>query len=323
MKFKVFKLQELIYKKVAYVIVSIVTMVCIYLYFFNGADGDIAYILSIVYALILFIVSLYFNNMSILTQNMFLKRKEQYRSLKELNNLYEHNLKEKEDLTKFIFMAQAFTGRISPDKGGYIKLNGFEYKQKYLKLEENYLKQKRDYIDLITDEINNYVVANKIIKKVVNVYVHDLENLFENLSDWIEKRFELTTEEKEAFSNFINNCSVRNKLKLKRIEKMERKIIKMINKTHKKSQNNFEKIEEIYGDMLFSSLYEDNVLSSNFAIIEGLIKELKSEVLYTIEFEDSAETHIDLLEKYLSEIDEKLDVIYKEIEELKFINPDY
>lgn len=323
MKFKVFKLQELIYKKVAYVIVSIVTMVCIYLYFFNGADGDIAYILSIVYALILFIVSLYFNNMSILTQNMFLKRKEQYRSLKELNNLYKHNLKEKEDLTKFIFMAQAFTGRISPDKGGYIKLNGFEYKQKYLKLEENYLKQKRDYIDLITDEINNYVVANKIIKKVVNVYVHDLENLFENLSDWIEKQFELTTEEKEAFSNFINNCSVRNKLKLKRIEKMERKIIKMINKTHKKSQNNFEKIEEIYGDMLFSSLYEDNVLSSNFAIIEGLIKELKSEVLYTIEFEDSAETHIDLLEKYLSEIDEKLDVIYKEIEELKFINPDY
>ncbi|MED3663034.1 hypothetical protein P4476_14415 [Ureibacillus terrenus] len=317
MKFKVFKLQELIYKKIVYMVVFIITVACIVLYLLNRTSDEISYILSIFYALFLFIVGLYMNNMSIHTQNMFYKRKGQYRSLKELSEIYKPTTNEKEDLFSFILMVQALTGRTSTDMKSFITFNGFEYTEKYLKLENSFLEQRKELISLLNDEIKNYISSHKLKKKVVNVFVHDMTKFFDDINGWVDETLDLATEEKTEFIRFIKGFCKKHKRKLKKFDKTTHKIRKMIDKTSKKCRNNMAKIEEVYGDLLFESLNEENELSTNFAVLERLIHELKKEVLVETDFEEITGEYFERIQEYLRNIDIKLQSVIEEVEEIR------
>jgi hypothetical protein len=317
MIFKVFKLRELIYKKVAYTVVFIITVASIVGYLHNRSSDEIAYILSIFYALFLFIVSLYMNNMSIQTQNMFYKRKEQYRSLKELSGIYKPKSEEKEDLLSFIIMVQALTGRTDTDMKPFIILNGFEYTEKYLKLENLFLELRKDLISLLNDEIKNYIPSHKLKKKVLNVFVHDMTKFFDDVKIWMEGNLDITEEEATEFLNFINGFRKGNKRKFRKLDKTTQKIRKMIAKTSEKCRDNMEKIEEVYGDMLFESLNERDNLFSNFAVLERLIHELKNEALLQTDFEEITGEYFERVREYLWNIEQKLESVKEEVEEIR------
>lgn len=324
MKFKIFKLRELIYKNIAYTLVFIITVGCIVLYFYKRDSEEIAFIISLFYALFLFIISVYINNMSTKIQNMFHRRKEQYRSLKGLAEVYKPTSWEKEDLLSYVIFVQGMTGRIGEGKRPFIIINGFEYTEKYLKLEKSYLVLRKDLHALLNDEINKYIPSNKLTKKVRNVFVHDITKFFADVNGWLEEHLDLTAKERVGFLNFIEDfCNV-NKKKFKEWDRTTNKIKKMIRKTSEKCQKNMLRIEEVYGEMLFETLSEENVLYTNFNVLEKLIQEVKDETLVYSDFEEITDKYFERIHDYLKVLERKLELIKEEVEEISInTNPDY
>jgi hypothetical protein len=317
MKFKIFKLHELIYKKIAYALVFIITVGCIVLYFYKRDSEEIAFIISLFYALFLFIISVYINDMSTKIQNMFHRRKEQYRSLKELAEIYKPTSWDKDDLLSYVIFAQGMTGRIDDGKRPpLIRINGFEYTEKYLKLENSFLALRRDLHALLNDEINKYITTHKLIKKVRNLFVHDMTKFFADVNGWVDEHLELTAEEKTDFFNFIEHLRKVNKKQFKEWDRAIKKIKKMIRKTSEKCHANILRIEEVYGEMLLETLSEENELYTNFNVLENLIKEMKDEALIFSNFEEITGEHFDRLHDYLEVIERKLELIKEEVEEI-------
>lgn len=314
MKFKIFRLQELIYKKVIYTIVTLSTVICIFIYLENRNSDEMAYVLSIFYALFLFIIGLYMNNISAQIQNMFYRRKEQYKSLKSLSEIYKPTTKEKEDILSFVIMTQALTGRTSEDINPYIKFNGFNYTESYLRLEKSFLKQREELNGLLLDDLNNYISINNLKKKVVNILILDMKKFFDDVDTWTEETLDLTEEETIQFLGFINNFRKENKVRFKNLDKRIYKIRKMMNKTSRKCLDNMIRIEKEYGDRLFESLNEENELYNNFVVIEKLIKELGNEVLLQDEFVEYTDEYYKNIKEYLENIDTQLQSIKEEVE---------
>lgn len=324
MKFKIFTLSELIYIKIAYALVFIITVGCLVLYFYKRDIEEIAFIISLFYALFLFIISVYINNKSTKIQNMFHRRKEQYRSLKGLAEIYEPTSWDKDDLLSYVIFVQGMTGRIGDGKRPFIRINGFEYTAKYLKLEKSYLVLRRDLHALLNGEINKYIPSHKLTKKVRNVFVHDMTKFFADVNGWVDEHLNVTVEEKTDFFNFIDHIRRVNKKQLNEGDRATNKIKKMIRKTSEKCHENMLRIEEVYGEMLFETLSEENALYTNFNVLEKLIQEVKDEALVYSNFEEITDEYYERVHHYLEVMDRKLDSIKEEVAEISInINPDY
>lgn len=316
MKFKIFKINELIYKKIAYLFVFIITVGCIAIYFYKKDSEDIAFILSLFYALFLFIISIYINNEAAKIQNMFQRRKEQYRSLKELAEIYKPTYGNKNDLLSYIILVQVMTGRIGDGNRSLIRINGFEYTDKYLNIEESYVSLSRELNNLLNDEIKKYILSKKLKKKVLNVFIDDITKFFADVIGWLDTHLDLTEEEKNEFLNFIENFRKVNKKKFKQWDRAKNKIKRMIRKISKKCQENMLKIEEIYGEKLFESINKENELYTNFNILEKLIQEVKNEVLVYSDFKEITDEYYQKVHDHLENLHMKLELIKEEIEEI-------
>lgn len=320
MKFKIFTLSELIYRKVVYTFVLFFTIGIIIVYFLTRAIDESAYVLSIFYALFLFIVSIYMNSKSTQIQNMFYKRIEQYRSLGELSGIYTPGIRKNDDLLSFILMVQGLTGRLNDKGRAIIKFNGFEYTEKYLNLEESYLNQRKALYDLLNGEIKNHIKSHNLKKKVPNVFIHYPSEFIENVSGWIDDNLDLTEDETEKFLTFTKELRVVYKGKFNKLDKTERRINKMIRKISKKCHINRVRIEKLYGDMLFESLARENEFLLNFNVIEKLLRELNNEVIVQSDFAEITEDFA-RMQQYLSNIEEKLEVVKQDIEDISaYIN---
>ncbi|MGG3234257.1 hypothetical protein ABEP17_12330 [Priestia flexa] len=324
MKFKIFKIRELIYKKLTYSFVFIITVGCIALYFYKNDSEEIAFIISLFYALFLFIISIYINNEAAKIQNLFHRRKEQYRSLKDLAEIYKPTSWDKDDLLSYIIFVQGMTGRIGDGKRSFIRINGFEYTDKYLKIEKSYLNLRKDLHTLLNDEINKYIPSKKLTKKVRNVFIHDITKFFADVIGWLDDHLDLTEKEKNEFLNFIESFRRVNKKKFKQWERATNKIKRMIRKTSEKCQGNMLKIEELYGEMLFETINEENAIYTNFNVLEKLIQEVKNEVLVYSDFEEITDEYYQKVHDQLEILHRKLNLIKEEVEEISInTNPDF
>ncbi|MEK4626559.1 hypothetical protein MKY06_30140 [Priestia sp. FSL P4-0332] len=321
MKFSVFTFQELRYKTIAYLLAFIITIVSIiaYLKLPKGADTSLAsYVLSIVYALTLFVVGLYINNMSSKQQNMFLKRKGQYKSLHQLLEFYEIKaFKENEDeMFKYVIFSQSFMKRTKGKGNSLISFKGYEQTKKYLKIEEDFLSKTKEIHDLLNKELKNYVAAKKLKMKVKFLFVADKAAFFNDTKKWAEEHLELSDEEEAEFIHFVNNLPNEQKRVFRKMEKLSNRLKNERDKSHKKCKKNIQKIEEIYGDLLFESLEEEKGLNTNFLIIEQLIQELKEELLTESYFESTLESSFDKVEDILNRMDDRLQYVKEEVEDI-------
>lgn len=79
------------------------------------------------------------------TGNLFYRRKEQYRSLKSLLSAYSSNFTINVDtntLYSTVLFLQVLTGRTDSAKKAPIQQDGFEFTNKYLKLEKSFLEHQ-------------------------------------------------------------------------------------------------------------------------------------------------------------------------------------
>ncbi|MGG0464551.1 hypothetical protein [Priestia aryabhattai] len=326
MKFKIFTFHELRYKIFAYSLAFIITIASILAYLNLPKDADTSlasFVLSVVYALVLFVIGLYINNMSSSEKNMFYKKKEQYKGLKRLLEIYEIKpYKENEDeLFWFITNLEAFTTKTSPTAKPYLSFDGYSYSQKYLKLKEEYASQIKYVSDLLNKEVNDYIATNKLKKEVryLTVNIFDRIAIFNDTNSWISEHLDLSEEEINEFTRFLNNLPREQKNTFRKMEKISNRLKKEKDKGHKKCKKNIRRIEEMYGDMLFESLEEENVLVSNFITIQRLIEELKEELLTESYFESNMDSFSDKLEMISDRIDSRLNNVTEEVEDIYFL----
>ena len=249
MKFRIFTFQEIIYKWLSYSIVFVVTILSIIFYLFSNSNSgkednllntdEITFILSVFYALFLFIVGVYMTSMSNQTQNMFYRRKEQYINLKRLSELYSVTKSKDKDLLSFIFMNKGFTGRTDQNIKPYIKQDGFEFTKRYLQLESSFVEQWGILQKEWNNSINTYIESLNLKNKVRNIFIHDLEEFLYDVDNWMKDKPDLTTEQSESFISFVDRLRSDYKKKCKRFEKTKKKIEKANKKTSKKNRSQY------------------------------------------------------------------------------------
>lgn len=87
MRFYIFTIWEIIYKKVITVLVAGTTIWSVYWYL-NLKDKSDTFVVSTVYALFLFIIGIYINTMDKKVNDKFYDREEYYLSLIKLNSVF-------------------------------------------------------------------------------------------------------------------------------------------------------------------------------------------------------------------------------------------
>lgn len=326
MKFRIFTFQEIIYKWLSYSTVFVITTVSIVFYLLSNSisgedknllnSDEVTFILSVLYALFLFIISIYMNSMSNKTQNLFYRRKDQYKYLKRLSDLYSvHDFKDK-DIFSFIFMNRGFTGRTNLKIKPYIKQDGFQFTTKYLQLENSFLEQWSDLQKEWNNSINTYIQSQNLKTNVMNVFIHDLEEFLNDVDSWMKDSLDLTTEQSRLFNSFIDRLRSDYKKKFRRFEITKKKMKRIYNKTSKMSKANILRLEKVYGDKLTEILNAENNLLTNLEILENLIKELKDNVPNYDDIQEIAEEHSEKLKEYIYRIDTKLEKVSENVEEI-------
>ena len=128
MKFNIFSTWELIYKKIIYILISFISALCIcwYLKLPDTQKTDTAYIVSILYALFLFLIQIYDNYMKNKIDEKFHERKDYYlnlKDLKEIFNLINYEDCSEEDVYKLIIDFKVFTRPTDNNRKPYIPIH--------------------------------------------------------------------------------------------------------------------------------------------------------------------------------------------------------
>lgn len=316
MKFSIFSKYELSYKWVGYFIIAIATAgsYIAYKYFEND---DMSFVISILYALFLFVINLYLSNESMNIKNLFYRRKEQYIQLKKLNELYStgHNLKD--DLFMFVISRKAFMEANNDKKSSpYIKENGFNLKSKYINLEAAYLEERQKLNQELNERIANYIETHNLKKK--NKFISsslDPRTIFFNGNEWIENHLDVCENQSEMFLYFIDRLKKDLKKQLKYFGKISKKLQDENNSIREKSKKNMLRIEKIYGDKLIESLNEESSLYSSLSVLENLIRELGREALTYENIETVGEEYLHKVTYEIDKINYKLNEIQDYLED--------
>lgn len=281
MNFKVFGLHEKIYKFLVYGIVIISTISCIY-YYIKTVNKSDTFIISIVYALLLFIVGIYITTMQNKVQNSFYRRKDQYHVMKKLNALFlttDTNSCSDDDLRSFIIFHKGFTGRTHDgykDKENpiYIDPDCFNYKNSFIILENKFIENQSVILHILNVKTNEYIDGNHLNKKVPYILISKVIEFLEDTSGWCEKNLELTTLQLEDFIEYIDKILEGSN----KIIKEFKITISNLNKKHlkysKKIKSIINKIENIYGERLFNEINKNDTIAHKFGVLEDLIKEV-------------------------------------------------
>lgn len=222
MKIKVFGFHERLYQWIASVSVVLITIGCVVYYLElkeNSVAGnkeakvllfefqDSSFIIGVVYALFLFIVGLYLSSMSSKVQNLYYRRKEQYKNLNRLSEVVSIELMDDISDDKFvsrIILHRGFTGRLGENKRRpYIIEDGYKYTSKYLKLEDDLLEQRSKLIEFINLKINKYIDCYSLKKKHLNVFLHDLDKFLLDINSWTDEHLEVTEIQRKTFYDYI------------------------------------------------------------------------------------------------------------------------
>lgn len=213
MKFTVFSIQEIFLKWIVIISVSSVSTASI-LYYFQLVDKGDTFIISILYALFLFVLALYVTSISNNIHNSFSRRKDEYINLKKISPFFSkvNTLTEYDDIKKFIISNKALSGRLDNMKEEmdkqkmtpYITEDGFNFSQRYIKVENEFCEQHDEILKDWNKKINEYIVLNKLNNKVNYIHLNNIEKLID--CSWWEEYLDLNPIQRRNYNIYKITC---------------------------------------------------------------------------------------------------------------------
>jgi len=321
MELKIFKAHELLYKLIAFSVVFLSTEACIILYInTNTTNGINTFIISIAYALTLFIVGLYVNHMKSQTQNLFYLRKTQYEDLSKLNAIFSTKLSKPasdyDSMYEFIFFHKSFTGRFKNDNHCWINQKYYYYRKDYLILEEKFLDLYKEIKKRLNDKISIYLKDCNTEDISKNIYVMDISKILRDNSEWAKEYLVLTGNELEDFNTFLNNLLHSMNKELYSIKHITKKLIRQNLIFKSKIQWAINKVQKDYGEKLEKELEKDNQYNqilSSFNDIKSLIDDINYSML-TKNFSDEIDYELSVIKESLKILYDKIDAIHDTVD---------
>lgn len=287
MKFTIFSFQERHYKKIAVACTVLITVISISVYFCSLKVQDtnsnlISFIVSIAYALALFVLGLYLSTQSARLENRFLAIKEQYLSLCNFQGLFSSECIAKEnfnDLKSFVIFHQLFTARSDEEKVDKPFINGdfYTYKSRYLKCEKNFQSVHDELITKISKSVNTFIEENGIVKKVPYPHVNSIEDFFSNFHAWVEQHFEPNKPQMQLLSDFQVQFLREQRSLIGTLTKKAKYLIAKNKKIRKKISDNKNKIEAIYGQKLHREIERESLISNAMSNIDSLLQKISTQ----------------------------------------------
>lgn len=285
MKFNIFSFQEKHYKKIGLVCTLLFTYIGIYTYLHSlkiqaTNNNLISFVVSIVYALVLFILGLYLSVQSTRVENRFLVVKDYYISLCRLQELFSGKILAKDsyyDIHSFVSFHQLFTARTENNDKPIIKGDFFRYKTNYLKGEEKFLSTYSELLNQINKSVGDYIEQNSISKRVPYPHVHKIEDFIYNHKYWIERHLNLTGHQIQSFNDFQEQFLKDKKYLIKKIKKETTFLILKNQKIGKKIKSYRNRIEAVYGYKLHREIERDDLIKNSLYDINSLLKKIISQ----------------------------------------------
>lgn len=283
------------------------TAFSVFFYFKHSNNSDVTFILSIVYALFLFVIGLYINERTAKIQNDFFIRKEQYLNLNQLSGMLSLNDNTRQDLFEYLITAKALTGRSSKNFKGPIimKMNGINFSKRYLTKEESYLSINKSIAELIRCEVDSYIKNKELKPRVLHTHIHNIDEFIDTSRKWSDNYLKLNDEESLEFISHIESIKKQNSKLFRKYYKNANILINIVQRSKKKCDFTLTKFKEIYGNQLNYSLDADELLHRNFQEIKEKITGLENIIL-------SEETYIIYsreMKRLFEQISYKLDEI--------------
>lgn len=322
MNFNVFSFWEKYYKRIMRIIVILITFGSIFLYFYFNKDSDIAFIISIVYALILFDIGIYSNYMDNIINNRYFIRKRTYLNLKKLKSVLKSiNLSSQNDneILQLIISFKTFTSRgegmssVPP----YIKEDGFKFNFKKLIIEDKFIDQQTNLTAKLNKELSTYIEETSIDQKYPYI---NIKSVFFNPSELHKKYDYLSKTDLINIQNFISELYIKYKNEINGFKKTMNRIVHLYSKCYKKVNDNIKRIEDTYGNKLHNELSKEDDYNYDISCITTLIDNL-SKTVYT--YENAQKDIADIKNSFIS-ISEKLNNIEANLtDEINSINDSY
>lgn len=324
MKFRIFTFQEYIYKWLSYSIVIIFTFGSIGLYIYVSSNkneasskallnsDELTLIISIGYALLLFIINIYMTNVSSKIQNLIFKRKEQYINLKELASFYKD--RPDRNLSSFIDLSRILTGRAYKEIKPKIKQDGFVFTNKFNKLENLYKEHEINLSKNLNYKIKIFINTRNMKTKSYS-FIYRLEEFLFDFDNWVQEKFESPSDQRQ-FKYYADRLFEENKKEISQFKRSRKQLIKVHSNINKRANTHVQKLEEIYGERLIELVNSEYNLLANLQVLEQLIKELEVKVLSYDDFLELSSDNNVTLEAYLKHIEHKLEMVSKNVEDI-------
>lgn len=322
MKFNIFSFQEQYYKKIAAVCTIFITGIGILSYLSslesqNPNANLISFVVSIVYALALFILGLYLSSQSSRIQNRFWVVKEYYVSLCSLQSIFYHkqlSMHDYSDIQSFILFHQGFTGRAEKFENSYIKNNCFTYTSNYLKHEKKFLSTYNELLLQVNKQLNDYITKNDLPKKVPYPNINKIENFILGFDFWLENNLNLYDLNEQHIKEMHSQILKEYKPLFTSLKRESLYIVLTNYIIGKKIRSYRNQIETIYGQKLHQELKQDELFNKTIIDINNSFQEITNHIATTesndIELLDS----ISVIKDEMSTLFQLLSVQKDEIE---------
>lgn len=282
MNLVIFSFQEKHYKKIAFACVVLTTSISIFLYLYSLKIQDpntnlISFVVSIVYALALFVLGLYLSAQSTRVENRFLANKNHYISLCKLQQLFSCERLAKQnydDVKSFVIFHQIFTARTTNDDKPFINGDFFTYTPRYLKHEEAFLSTHSELLAKISKSVNDFIEQNSVSKKVPYPNIHKIEDFISNYNDWIKQHLNLTEPEIQLFADFHTQFLKEQKILIRKLKAETAYLVSTNQKIGKAISNYRIKIESVYGQKLHKEIERDSLINTSLSDINSSLQKI-------------------------------------------------
>lgn len=278
MKFNIFSIYEKIYKVLIYFIVGVVTVGDVF-YYFSLNDKSDTFIVSILYAMFLFVVGLHLSYMDKKIGDKIYNRRNTYVNLLKVQQLLSIADRSSSNPSRFyntILLFQLLSGRTEQDpskeekinsvnpnlqfqdkKPLYIEENGFVFLDKINKVEREYTDLKSRLNEKFNKAVSSYFEKNNIKLDIIHFYEDNF--LYKNYDEWCDEHIQEDYETKEKVKEYIYKVieSLKNELNI--LETKENNVKKYYYKCLKKTNQNIKKLESNYGNILYLTDYNSKI----------------------------------------------------------------
>lgn len=293
MRFTATKWIERNYKAVSALMVVLATVSCCIVFLLFDKNSVASFLISMLYALVLYIVGVFTSTMSERVVSSLHKKAQVYINLKRINELFDSfeyhvtltetdTIKDGiETLYSNIIFFNSFTGHIndtSIDDNPYIKNLGVIFDQDFLRTQKRFFEMSKSIVADVNDKLQDYIKANDVKTKVpyphfdlkhisnpnlwcteyVDGDCRDILELIYDIYEQYEQKFEVL----RNLMIFINNSFGEYKIECKK---------------------GISQLERMYGQKLTDFLEEEKLHFEDVEYIKRIIENAENNLTFKID----------------------------------------